>query len=125
MNVVIKKSKIHGKGVFASHNFKKGETIIRWDPTFLSKKKIGKLNSKNKKYISLVKGKYVLMNSPEKYVNHSCNPNSLVKRFSDFAKRNIKKGEEITTDYSKESIGIKIKCKCGSKNCKKIIMPVK
>ena len=29
--VISKLSKIHGKGVFASKNFKKGEIVLHWD----------------------------------------------------------------------------------------------
>jgi SET domain-containing protein len=41
----------------------------------------------------------------------------------DIAIRNIKKGEEITADYTKEmgtSI-ISFQCKCGNKRCRKVI----
>jgi len=31
-SVVVKKSKISGKGVFASRDFKKGEIVLRWRP---------------------------------------------------------------------------------------------
>jgi len=30
-DVIIKKSKIHGKGVFANRDFKKGEVVLEWD----------------------------------------------------------------------------------------------
>ena len=29
--VIVKQSKIHGKGVFATKNFKKGEIVLKWD----------------------------------------------------------------------------------------------
>ena len=31
MDVIIKKSKIEGKGVFAARDFKKGEIVVKWD----------------------------------------------------------------------------------------------
>lgn len=31
MDVIVKKSKIDGKGVFAARDFKKGEIVIKWD----------------------------------------------------------------------------------------------
>jgi len=39
-----------------------------------------------------------------------------------FANRYFKKGEEITSDYSKDVVPkFKIKCNCESENCKEII----
>jgi len=60
--------------------------------------------------------------------NHNCNPNAGLRNISElFAIRNIKKGEEITYDYS-ATIGPNIdsslwnmKCECGSYNCRKIL----
>jgi len=60
------------------------------------------------------------MQAPERYVNHSCNPNTKVNNFSDIAIRNIEIGEEITSDYSGQGLE-KFKCKYGSEDCKKII----
>jgi len=58
------------------------------------------------------------MQVPEKYVNHSCNANTRVGNQCDIAIRDIKKGEEITSDYGKEGSFISFKCECGSKNCR-------
>ncbi len=60
------------------------------------------------------------MQSPERFVNHSCDANTSVKNKCDIASRDIKKGEEITSDYSNQGVEL-FKCCCGSKNCKKII----
>lgn len=60
------------------------------------------------------------MQYPERFVNYSCEPNTLIKNFSDVASRDIKKGEEITTNYDDEDINA-FECKCGSKKCNSII----
>ncbi|PIP76091.1 hypothetical protein CO134_00330 [Candidatus Kuenenbacteria bacterium CG_4_9_14_3_um_filter_39_14] len=62
-----------------------------------------------------------IQNPPERYINHSCNPNTEVIDNCDMAIRDIKKGEEITSDYSKDNAVIHFRCNCGSKNCKKSI----
>ena len=36
MDVEVKKSEIHGRGVFAKKDFKKGEVVMRWHPIKLS-----------------------------------------------------------------------------------------
>lgn len=122
-NVIIKKSNINKKGVFAARNIKKGDVILKWKPLkILTKQEVNKLAETEKHYVSNYKhGEYILQGEPERYMNHSCNPNSEVQNRSDIAIKNIKKGEEITSDYSFGNLEIHFECHCGSKNCKKFI----
>ena len=122
-SVIIKNSKIHGKGVFANRNLKKGEIVMKWNTsTVLIKSEARKIPEKFKKYLVFSNGKYIMAQPPEKYVNHSCKPNTREGNHYDFAIRNIRKGEELTTDYSQNAPPhIKMKCACGNRNCKKII----
>jgi uncharacterized protein len=115
--VIVKDSNIQGKGVFANQDFKKGEIILKWDPLKLQEKDLDKYP---KKYIILVDKKYFLMQSPEKYINHSCEPNAKtdLEAKGDRAIRDIKKGEEITIEYQEDNFSDNPKCNCGSKNCK-------
>ena len=120
-NIVIKKSKINKKGVFAARDFKKDEIVLKWNPKILRKSEVEKLRGNQKHYLYKVsKNKIFLMQSPEKFVNHSCEANTRVKNNCDVAVRNIKKGEEITSDYGKGG-SISFECKCGSKNCRGVI----
>ncbi len=120
-DIVIKKSKISGRGVFAGKNFKKGDIVISWSPKILKKSELKKLSENDKHFIEKVGHKYYLMQPPERYVNHSCDPNTKPLNDCDVAIRNIKKGEEITTNYSTQTINNGFECKCESKNCQKII----
>ncbi len=36
-DIVVKKSKIIGKGVFAIRDFKKGEVVLKWNPKPITK----------------------------------------------------------------------------------------
>lgn len=120
--VFVKDSKIHKKGVFASKDFKKGEVVICLDTSkTITKTEYDKLKEKEKDYIPVIKGKYIVAQEPEKYVNHSCEFNTETKNFCDVAIRNIKKGEEITTDYFKDPLGRDLKCNCGSQKCRRFI----
>ncbi len=120
-DIIIKRSKINKKGVFAARNFKKGEEVIKWGHSIINKSEIGKLDASDKHYIYKVgENKYFLMQSPEKYVNHSCAANTRVKNCCDVAIRDIRKGEEITSDYGKGG-SVSFVCKCGSKNCRDMI----
>lgn len=122
-DIIVKSSKIHGKGVFAARYFKKGEIVIKWDTSHtLTTGEVKKLKASEKKYVAYLNGKYILMQPPARYVNHSCNANTHAHNFCDIANRDIKKSEEITSDYSKtETPSFEMRCNCGSKNCKSII----
>ena len=121
-DVIFKKSRIHGKGVFAARDFKKGEVVISWSThAELSKEEAERL-SEGKQNISYIKGKYTQV-PPEGRVNHSCNPNVYLDRnFHYIAKKDIRKNEEVVADYRKESEpGFEMVCRCGSKNCRRLI----
>ena len=119
-DVIVKESKIDGKGVFADRDFTKGEIVTKWNCSkTLTKTEAENASEEDKSYITFVKGRYTLLQPPEKYVNHSCNPNTTVKDFCDVAIRDITKGEEITGDYSEDSPpDFVMQCNCGSKNCR-------
>jgi len=118
-DIIIKKSKIHGKGVFAGRDFKKGEIVLAWKPKPVRKSEVDKFPIKKKNRTMHIKRKYYLMQSPERYVNHSCEANTKIKDMADVAIRDIKKGEEITSQYKKSlGGGFDFNCKCKSKKCK-------
>jgi SET domain-containing protein len=118
-DIIVKKSKIHKKGVFANRDFKKGEVVLKWKPKILRKSEIKKLSAEEKHYVYQDENtNYFLMQIPEKYVNHSCDANTKVGNQCDITIRDIKKGEEITSDYGEEGSFISFKCECGSKNCR-------
>jgi SET domain-containing protein len=57
------------------------------------------------------------------FINHSCSFNCKnVNKFIMVTRRNIKKDEELTSDFSNhKQHGQKFICNCGAKNCKKVI----
>jgi len=63
--------------------------------------------------------------------NHSCNPNACITLTEEsriallVTRKNIKKNEEITTDYSVSQMSNtqRFLCNCGAKNCRGIIQP--
>jgi len=117
--VIIKKSDIDKKGVFAIRDIRKGEIILKWNPMKLTKDELRSLTAKEKHYLLKIGPGSYLMQEPERYVNHSCEANTVVKNLSDVASRNIKKGEEITSDYTKDSTStLSFSCKCGNKKCR-------
>lgn len=125
---MVKDTKKYGKGVFAGEDIKKGQKIyVLGGERMDIKDFIEKVNS-NKENIDdpfqIGKRTYLDLDEMSRTFNHSCNPNTGIRKTSEmFALRDIKKGEELTYDYSLTIAPTKwkMKCKCGSKNCRKII----
>jgi len=124
-NLIVQKSPISGKGVFAARDYRAGEVVVRWDLSkTISKSQTKKLSDEDKRFLVKYGGRYILMQPPAKFVNHSCDANTTVQNFCDVAKRNIKAGKEITTDYSETMTeNDSLDCKCKSINCRKRILP--
>ncbi len=135
----LKKSKVHGKGIFATTEIQKntriieyiGEKILKKEGDRRSERRLSKyLNSKlyGSVYIFELNSKFDIDGSPlynkARYINHSCSPNCEV----DIKKgkiwissiRTIKKNEELSYDYGFEfdkDDYKDYKCRCNSKNC--------
>ncbi len=130
MKAYIGKSKLHGKGLFAKQNLKKGETIflIKGKEVTYVISDTKKANKVNFDIFGVSKNTWI---DPEKriwlYFNHSCNPNTSIKgQKTIVASNEIKKGDEVTFDYSRNEADIfwSFKCNCGEKNCRKIIKSI-
>ena len=135
----VNRSKIHGFGIIASDNIKKGKKVIQYIGEKVSKKEGDKrsaeriknyLHKKNEGsvYIFELNKKYDIDGSPlynkARYINHSCEPNCEVDIINNeiwiIAIKNIKKGDELSYDYGYEFDKDDFKdhiCKCGSKKC--------
>ncbi|MDO8538668.1 MAG: SET domain-containing protein-lysine N-methyltransferase [archaeon] len=132
--VYIAQTKNNGKGIFASKDLKKGETIFVWkgkivDGFYLPKNFTYANGADWNNWFSIGNNKYInpTKSNPGRYINHSCNPNSGVKAIRKMvAIRNIKKDTQITMDYStvEEDQNWKMKCFCKEKNCRKILKSV-
>ena len=135
----VKRSKIHGTGVFATKTIAKntdiieyiGEKITKKEGDIRSAKRIKKyLNSNetgsvyifelNKKYD--IDGSYLY--NKARYINHSCEPNCEVdiknNKIWISSIKKIKIGEELSYDYGYPFDKLDYKdhpCKCGSKKC--------
>lgn len=116
----VAKSNIAGQGVFASRSFKKGEVVIIWQPKIITENEFQSLPEAEKHFIYGVEGQYIYMQTPEKYVNHSCNSNTKTDGLKDIAVRDIKKSEEITADYNSDGV-ITFRCSCGTENCRGLV----
>jgi SET domain-containing protein len=124
--VIVNNSRINKYGVFAAKDFKKSEIVIAWkNIRKINEAEYNALPPEERNYIEILDdGTYLLVGKPERYVNYSCNPNTAPDvNGNDAARRDIKSGEEITTDYKDFSIPEgRFICKCGTPQCREIII---
>lgn len=115
----------HGRGVFASRDFARGDLILETN---------GKvLNHQTEHSLQIGWGVHLEPDSPIRLMNHSCEPSAGVKTngrgFPDFyAFRDIRAGEAITFDYAMteyahytredEELEFSLDCMCGSESCR-------
>jgi len=121
----IAKSKICGCGIFAARDLREREIL------FSFKGKLIEGNYQNPKYglvwLQIGTKKWIIPEGEGRWINHSCNPNAAVKGDRAFVTlRPIKKGDEITYDYSTTEDPdydkpVLAHCRCGAKECRKVI----
>ena len=105
-DVIIGKGNLAGRGVYAERNFKKGDIVIQYDLTLLTDEAYKNLSESERMFTHSHYGVTYLYSEPERYVNHSENPNTCkdLKKRCDVALHGIKRGEEITTDATKDDV---------------------
>jgi hypothetical protein len=127
--VSVRKSGVHGKGLFADEDIKKGEHIqyIKGKPV----KKVVKSPRDSERianWIGAGKNRWMkTAGTPFRFLNHSCGPNAAITGTKTLiAMEDIPSGREITIDYSMSDADpyYRINCRCGSKRCRKEIRAI-
>lgn len=100
------KSPIHGLGVFAAEPIRRDTKIWRFVEGFdraYSPKQFARLPKPARDFLKnygyRVDGEILFTVDHDHHMNHSDNPNTYLKAGYTIARRNIRKGEEITNDY--------------------------
>ncbi len=126
--ITYKKSGIHGLGIFASQDIKKGEVVcIIKGPRMFKVNRNLKDALSHPDWVGFKKNYWVDPVPPYKYLNHSCKPNTAVKgQKTLIALTNIPKNTEVTVDYSIIEADPRWFMKCGCKlpDCRKIIRSI-
>ncbi len=122
MGVEIRESEGRGLGVFALRGFAAGERIrvVHIEREVTDEQPLGPED--NPEHAFLSDGKLLLVGEPDRYLNHSCDPNAYVwYREADIdlmARRPIEADEEIAVDYLINNAGgDSWECKCGAERC--------
>lgn len=123
-NIYVKDTGIYGKSLYTKKDFKKDELVfVAFGPI---------IKDSNFYTIPIAKDLFIEPREPEgnlsQYICHSCEPNVGVKGRTFFvAMKDIKKDEEVTTDYAMICDEFPEpawkgwddwKCKCGRKTCR-------
>ena len=126
--VEVRDSPIHGKGMFAKKDIKKGEVVFIKGGYILTRDEFysnGTINS----YLPLDDNYFLAAKSKEDelhiklYKNHSCDPKcGLRGEITFIAIKDIRQGEELTCDYAFiDNEDYEFECSCGSVNCRHIV----
>ena len=143
--IQVRRSGVHGKGVFALQDLAEGETLIEYVGEVISWDEAQERhphdpNDPNHTFYFHVNEDRVIDalygGNSSRWINHSCDPNCEADEDNDriFIKaiRNIKAGEELNYDYGliiDEPYTKKLKaeypCWCGSANCRGTLLSPK
>lgn len=124
-DVSVKESPLQGKGVFASKDFKVGDLVLEIDDSYVVTDESVLTPEQHEFDLDYLEDRTILMQEPEKFINHSCDPTTYVRTKEGvrlvLAMRDVKEGDEITYDYAinGDSEGT-FECHCGSENCRKV-----
>lgn len=137
--IQVRKSGVHGKGVFALRPLAKGERIIEYTgeiidwPEALRRHPHDPSDPNHTFYFSLDDGSHVIDakvgGNAARWINHSCAPNCKADetdgRVFIEAIRAIQPGEELFYDYGlvlderqTKKLKKQYECRCGSKRCR-------
>lgn len=138
--LVVKNSRIHGRGVYAARTLKAGERIIEYRGERITWKEADRRPPSDPNdpyhtfYFALDDGKTVIDagfgGNAARWINHSCDPNCETEETEDGrvyiqAVRDIRRGEELNYDYSlivEERVTPTLKreyaCRCGAPKCR-------
>ena len=129
-SIEIRKSTLHGRGVFTIESIKKGETVVEIRGSIIRLQKFFKTPQKIRDNMFRLSADEYIDPRGEfgDFQNHSCNPNSRIvkkgKRLYLEAIKDIKRRSEITFDFStilaKDDFWV-MKCRCKTSRCRKYI----
>lgn len=127
--VIVQKSPIEGMGVFAGRRFPPGETVMVLDTSRVvddDHPLRPDLDEREDHCTVLGDGRVVLLPSPERHLNHCCDPSAYLRtaggRAQVIARRAIQAGEEVTLDYVINTHGgTRWSCRCGAERCRGLL----
>jgi SET domain-containing protein len=124
--LTIKRSRIHGKGCFATKPFAARKKIAEYAGERISNAEANRRAHRKTLRICAINNRWSVDGSRggngTHYINHSCQPNAfmkiLYKHILFIALRDIRAGEEITIDYETTLHSDDKRCICRAPKCR-------
>ena len=145
--ILVRDSRIHGRGVYAARTIREGERIIEYRGERITWKEADRRPPSDPDdphhtfYFSLDDGRHVIDanvgGNAARWINHSCEPNCETEETDEGrvyiqAIRNIRRGEELLYDYCliveerlTPTLKRQYRCLCGSIQCLGTILAFK
>lgn len=133
--VEVRRSGVHGRGLFAARGLPKGTYVMEYRGEKVPKKEGSRRTdaqwAKGRVYTFELSRRFDIDGSPDwnvaRLANFSCDPNcesqnERGRKIWIVALRDIRKGEEINYDYNFSFVDPPPVCKCGSKKCRGYIV---
>jgi len=126
----VRKSPIHGRGLFAIKPVRKGEIVAIKGGHIFDRKKLKEIQPRlGPAEIQIGEDLFIgpLTRGQREgsmiFSNHSCDPNiGVAGQIVFVALRNIRAGEELTHDWATtDDDTYRLKCNCGAANCRRVI----
>jgi len=113
-----------GRGLFAAEPIATGTEILRFTGPELTLNEVRSRGAAAANALQVGIDRYLYLDKPGRFVNHSCDPNAAVLGDTSLAAiRPILPGDEIRFDYSTTvSDGWTMACRCGSAGCRGLIV---
>jgi SET domain-containing protein len=125
--LLLGRSKIHRWGVYAGEPIPKNRKVIEYTGERINRRETKRRAASSEHIYLFTLDKYWTLDgavngSGAEYINHSCDPNIISRivrgHILYFAKRDIRKGEELTVDYHFAPDVERVPCSCGAPSCR-------
>ena len=122
-------SRIVGKGLFAGSRIPRGAKIGEFGGERIGLRE-ARRRARGRRIVAIVElDKFAydatVGDNAFRWINHSCAPNTYIRctatRAEFYALRDIRAGEELTTDYVDSHHNGKLPCRCGARECRGFI----
>jgi SET domain-containing protein len=125
----IRKSKIHRFGVYAAERIPAHRKVIEYTGEKIGRRETKRRGAGSITYLFGLDNYWTIDGavggSGAEIINHSCEPNlrSSIRQghILYFSKRVIQPGEELTVDYRFSTETDRVRCVCGSRQCRGVI----
>jgi len=112
-----------GKAIIASRNIFHGERVLKMSGPIVRRPQDLEMIEQKSHLIQINNSTYYDPVPPGRFINHSCEPNTILSGTIILATRDIYSGEEITFDYSTtmDDEIYTLDCLCSTPSCRGII----